>query len=484
MSISGALNNALTGLTAATRAAEVVSSNLSNIMTDGYGRREISQSPRVTGSTGGVQVNGVNRLVDPALLSDRRFASSDYSNTDTTAAFLGRVETLLGTPEDEYSLSSRIASFETSIVAAASRPESTERLDEVVLRAGNVAETIKGISDGLQDMRREVDTEIADTVDRLNISLEQVRDLNVRISSAQHQGKETASLEDLRQSVIDTIAEIIPVREVPRDRGAVALFTPGGAILVDSSAAELSFTASNVIMPHMTIENGLLSGLEINGRAVRTDSERSPIAGGKLGALFEIRDEIATDMQAQIDAVARDLVERFEDPTLDATRALGDPGLFTDQGAAFVTTDEIGLAGRLQINAAVDPSAGGGSWRIRDGLGAATPGSVGDASLLQDLSATMSALRTPSSGGFGSAARSSSGLASSLLSSVGFDRQIKETQMTFASTQFNELKTMELQNGVDSDYEMQRLMLIEQAYAANARMIETVDELMQNLLRL
>lgn len=484
MSISGALNNALTGLTAASRAAEVVSSNLSNIMTDGYARRELSQSSSVIGSAGGVQVNGVNRDVNQSLLSDRRFASSEYSNTETTANFLARMETLLGTPEDEYSLSSRIAVFESSLVAAASRPESTERLDEVVLRASSVAETINTISDGIQDMRRQVDTEIKDTVDRLNVSLEQVQDLNVRISAAQHQGKETASLEDLRQTVIDSIAEIIPVREVPRDRGAVALFTPGGAILVDSSAVELSFTASNVIMPHMTVDNGLLSGLEVNGRDVSTDNDRGPIAGGKLAALFEIRDEISTGAQAQIDAVARDLVERFEDPALDATRAPGDAGLFTDQGAAFVVADEIGLAGRLEINAAVDASAGGGSWRIRDGLGAVSAGPLGDASLLQGLSTTMSALRTPASGDFGSAARSSSGLASSLLSSVGFDRQVMETQMTFASTQFNELKTMELQNGVDSDYEMQRLMLIEQAYAANARMIETVDELMQNLLRL
>ena len=48
----------------------------------------------------------------------------------------------------------------------------------------------------------------------------------------------------------------------------------------------------------------------------------------------------------------------------------------------------------------------------------------------------------------------------------------------------NELQNLQREDGVDSDFELQRLMLIEQAYAANARMIQTVDEMMQQLLRL
>ena len=41
MSISSALSNALSGLNAVSRAADVVSSNVANAMTEGYGKREI-----------------------------------------------------------------------------------------------------------------------------------------------------------------------------------------------------------------------------------------------------------------------------------------------------------------------------------------------------------------------------------------------------------------------------------------------------------
>lgn len=65
MSISSALNNAVSGLSAVSRMADVVSSNTANALTDGYARREASLS---SSSTGGVSVNGVSRQVSDALV--------------------------------------------------------------------------------------------------------------------------------------------------------------------------------------------------------------------------------------------------------------------------------------------------------------------------------------------------------------------------------------------------------------------------------
>lgn len=41
---------------------------------------------------------------------------------------------------------------------------------------------------------------------------------------------------------------------------------------------------------------------------------------------------------------------------------------------------------------------------------------------------------------------------------------------------------MELAQGVDTDAEMQKLMVIEQAFAANAQVVSAADEMMQLLL--
>lgn len=78
MSIAGALSNALSGLTAASRSAEVVASNIANAATEGYAARTLVTSSR-PGTTGGVRIDGIARAVDPALLADRRLATAEQT---------------------------------------------------------------------------------------------------------------------------------------------------------------------------------------------------------------------------------------------------------------------------------------------------------------------------------------------------------------------------------------------------------------------
>ena len=164
--------------------------------------------------------------------------------------------------------------------------------------------------------------------------------------------------------------------------------------------------------------------------------------------------------------------------------APGAPGLLTDGGAAFVPANELGLSERLSINAAVDPSAGGASWRLRDGLGATVPGNVGDSSGLQRLSGALSVLQVPSSGSVTTTARSAAGLAGDILSAVGVQRNILDGDATYARTRQTSLMAELAADGVDSDREMQKLLLIEQAYAANARVVATVQSMLDILMEI
>ncbi|MEM7521954.1 MAG: flagellar basal body protein, partial [Pseudomonadota bacterium] len=116
MTISGALSNALSGLRAAGRGAEIVSSNLANALTPGYARRELGLASAVIGDTGGVRVTGITRIVDASILSDRRLAEAQQVNAETTSGFLDRIERLLGTPDDPSSLSARLAVFDQALV--------------------------------------------------------------------------------------------------------------------------------------------------------------------------------------------------------------------------------------------------------------------------------------------------------------------------------------------------------------------------------
>ncbi|MGI1662073.1 flagellar hook-associated protein FlgK [Palleronia sp. KMU-117] len=483
MSISGSLSNALSGLTASARATQLVSSNVANAMTEGYGRRELSLSARLTGGAGsGVSVDGVTRIIDETVLRDRRLADAGMASADTESAFFADLQALVGIPGDEGALSSRLAAFEAALIEASSRPDLQARLEAVARTAVDLASGLNGTSDGIQALRMDADAEIARTISDTNTTLARIAEVNALILRNGGAGRDVSSLLDQRQQLVDRLADVVPLRVLPRDNGTIAIYTQGGAALLDIRPAKLGFAPTATIVADMTQTSGALSGLTVNGQLIQTSGNFAPFAGGRLDALFRIRDDAAVTAQARVDAVARDLVERVTDPAVDATLAPGAAGLFTDAGAAFDPANEVGLAARLAVNAAVLPASGGALWRIRDGIAAAAPGEAGSNAVLSALSAALQADRTPSSGAFTVAARTASGLAGDLASLIGSDLRAADTTSAYRRAQLESLRLTELSGGVDTDQEMQKLLLIEQAYAANAQVIRTVDDLIQLLL--
>lgn len=482
MSISSALSNALSGLTASSANAQVVSANVANALTPGYAPRSVSLSARGGGRAGGVMVQGIVRHVDPGLLSARRSADGRLADAQVGAGFLAEIERLLGPPGETGSLATRLTALEADLVTAASKPEEDSRLSAVVQQADGLAATIRDLSRAVQQQRGDAEARIEQAVTDANTRLREIHTLNARIVDAHNKGHPTAAFEDQRRVVLDGLAELVPIRLATRDNGSVAIYSTGGATLLDGRPAEFSFTAGNAVMPHMTIENGLLNGLSLNGRPIPPSGNDSPIEGGRIAGLFGLRDRLATSAQTRLDAVARDLVTRFQDPAIDPTRGPGAPGLFTDGGAGFDPANETGLALRLSLNPLVDPEAGGAVWRLRDGLGAGAPGDPGNAALLHDLSAALSRPAAMASGDLGASARSISGHVAALMSSIGVERLSLDQSVSFATAQQAGLLEAEQGMGVDTDAEMQKLLLVEQAYNANARVITVIGDLIDALM--
>jgi flagellar hook-associated protein 1 len=260
------------------------------------------------------------------------------------------------------------------------------------------------------------------------------------------------------------------------------LVTSGGAMVLDGRPAEFGFAGVGQITPDMTRASGALSGLTLNSRPVVLNAPPGMLDGGRLAANFAVRDDLATAAQAQLDGAARDLMERLADPAVDATRAPNAPGLLTDAGAAFDPLNEVGLSQRLSMNALADPAQGGQLWRLRDGLGAATPGPPGDSALLSRLQSALTATRQPVSGSFDAGARSFATLTGDLLSAAAQSRLSADAELSFARAKSDALTELELQGGVDTDQEMQKLLVIERTYAANAKVVQSVGELLDLLL--
>jgi flagellar hook-associated protein 1 FlgK len=481
MSLSHTLSNAVGGLTAASRLAEVVSSNVSNAMTDGYGRRQLDLNAASIGGRGaGVQIGGVTRVVDKGLIGDRRLADAAAAGAQAGVDMQAELEKIVGAPGQADALASRVTALEQSLVDAATDPASPLRLDAVLTRAQDLAGALNTASDNVQTLRTRADADIALQVDQLNTALERVEGLNGDITDSFNAGADPSGLMDQRQKIVDQISGIVPIRELARPDGRIALMTPDGEMLVDGPAKRFAFTPTPVITADMTHAGGGLVGISVDGRAIAPDG-LGKLAGGSLGAAFTARDDTLVAAQDKLDSAAAHLIERMQDASVDPTLGPTDAGLFTDAGNPLDPTNTTGLAGRIEVNAAVDTARGGDTWRLRDGLRASAPGAAGDSSLLL---ATGSALSSDQPLGTGGPARSLAGHFADIQSNIGQARLQADEDLGFANARQAALTEAEAATGVDTDHEMQTLLRVEQAYAANARLVQTVETMLDRLMEL
>jgi flagellar hook-associated protein 1 FlgK len=142
-----------------------------------------------------------------------------------------------------------------------------------------------------------------------------------------------------------------------------------------------------------------------------------------------------------------------------------------------------GLAGRIRLNSAVDPRAGGDPSLFRDGLGATVPGPAANGTLpramLDALTAPTAISVVPGLTAALSLARAVGGFAE--ITAIG--RVSAEADVTGYSSSRSTLAAAEGdQIGVDSDTEMQALIAIEQAYAANVQVIQAASRMLDQLL--
>ena len=110
MSLTVALQSALTGLRSVQAGIDVISRNVANASTDGYTRKSLPVINRVIDGEGrGVVVGEVQRSVDALLLRDLRRDVGRGEDARVRDFLLGRLEATLGNTGDPGSLNNLVA---------------------------------------------------------------------------------------------------------------------------------------------------------------------------------------------------------------------------------------------------------------------------------------------------------------------------------------------------------------------------------------
>ena len=506
MSLDAAFNIARSGLAATQRALAQASQNIANAGTDGYTRKSLAAtSAEYAGQPLGVRSAEARREVDVALLAERDGRGAAAAAAATRESLLAGIEAVQGRPEDASSLGNALGSLREAFTALRATPSDPELARTALRAAGSAADRMQDAGTAIQTARQQAQDGIVTELGRANDALRQIADLTRLISADLGAGRSIADLEDKRDLAMSTLSETLPVRPLRQPDGGVVLMGRNGLTLPLPSAGEdILSTNAAVAGPNTYFgTGGTLPGVRIGP----VDVTRQ-ILGGRLGEYVALRDQVLPRMQAELDVSAVELAGRMDAQGL---RLFTDAsGNIPDRTLGYVGGGYAGFAQAMRVNSAVESNPAA----LRDGTHAVSAVSGGPTAFspnpsggpagfvtLLDRVLDHSLGNTASDGnpwpGFPSGGLGPDGSLTSAITNAGtveaYATQLVRvhTEARAEATTAKENATsmqqgiaarISKQSGVDSDAEMAAMVQLQNAYAANARVMTTAQAMWDALM--
>ena len=498
MSLDAALRIASSGLAAVQRNIAQASQNVANADTAGYTRKSVTQRALTSGdSPAGLRTSEAQRAVDTALL-----AQLDASRASTAAATLR--ESLLTGIEDAHgdsgqTLADGLSDLQNAFIALRDAPADPGAQQSVLAAAATMAERLNGVSQAIGTARQQAQDTLVSEVKAANAALRQVAGLTLQIRNGVG---DAAALEDQRDAAIASLAESLGVQAVKRSDGEVLLVARGGVVLPLDAEHDQLAVAEAMVQPGSGA--AILPGITLNGLDVTAQ-----LSGGRIGEAITLRDTTLPRYQAEADILATGLASRLESEGLRLFTDR-DGSSVPDASQAYAGSTQIGFAGRIRINPAVtaDPSL------LRDGTHAVAGSPTGASAFTPNAADGPAGFTTlidrVLTYSFGAEAQDGQAWPGLSTSGLGPDGTLASpftapttlaayaTRLTAAQTgdraaataakeQSSALKsTLEdrfsQQSGVNADTEMAHIVSLQNAYAANARVLSTIQSLFETLL--
>jgi len=299
MSLTQALNTAISGLNTAQNRIAITSSNISNVNTPGYSKKIAGQETlTLDGQGAGSQVADIYRNVNEGLQREMRGELGKAGREEVRYEFFQRIQTLFGTPQSDAAISQRINDLADAFEQLGVTPDQNSPRVEAIESALQVMESFEKLSNQLQDMRDDIDDQITDEVDNANTLLSEISELNTGIVRLNNLDQPTTELEDQRDQKLNKLAKIIDITTFSRGDGSMVIYSANGAnTLLDRTPNTLSFSQTSGFEPGT---GG--AGVSLNGEDI-TDTLRT----GTLKGLFDMRDSEIPALNDQINELAGEL---------------------------------------------------------------------------------------------------------------------------------------------------------------------------------
>jgi len=442
-----ALSIAASGLNAQQTAMDTISENLTNANTPGY----ISEKVDLTANAGGdllgvgdgVRVVGVSQNGDGLLATNAQQSQGVLSQSTSLQEVLQGAQAVFPEPSSS-GISADLSTFWQSWDAISQDPSNPAPRTAVVDLAQSLASDFQQASQQLSNLQSNAQSQVTTSVATANTMLQQVATLNGQITTTEGSGAPANALIDQRNQILNELASSIGAVGVSQPNGTMNVDV-GGVTLVQGTWSDTVTSTGGAGTMHLVAQ---ASGVTI--------AASSGSVAGQLAAI----NQYLPAYQSQLDATANDLASTVNTQlaagyTATGASGSGDP-LFQGSGAAGLTVNAA-IVNNPQLIAASStgtlPDAtndGGNAQAMAELYNAPTGPDVNYQSLIQGLGSQVQAV----------------------------NNQV-QAQTSVANASQENLQSVE---GVNTNDEMVQMLTYQQAYQASAKLVSTVDTMMQSLI--
>jgi flagellar hook-associated protein 1 FlgK len=456
------------GLQATKASLSTTSHNIANANTEGFSRQSVDQaagpaipSGRMTFGTG-VRMKDIKRVNDEYLEKRLHTENKNFGNVEEKDIYLQQTEQIFNEANND-GLNRLATKFFNEFRKLSSDPSNEAIRASVREASRQLVGDINRMDRSLKDVQANIDTKIEGYVREVNGMAKEIRDLNLLIERSEMEGSSAADLQDKRDLALKKLGAMTDI-SVSKDKSNKVIVTMNNHIaLVNGN----QLTKLEVLRTPPDPESGKKEGrLDIFVNEPVPAKITDLIRTGRLGGLLEVRDRDVTNAQTKIDDVAYSLSKGVNEIHAQGYGRDGQSGrmFFRNLEGKDHAAERLDLSEDVKqdinaIAAAREPNAPSDN-RIAiaiSGLADLKDETGEDASILDKYNA--------------------------MVSEVAVKTGSNKRALVFQKDVLSQLENFrEAQSGVSLDEETANLIRFQHAYAANAKVMQVADEMMQTVL--
>ncbi|MGC9269742.1 flagellar hook-associated protein FlgK [Acidiphilium sp.] len=439
MSIGTGLAIANSGLAAIEQQLSVVSQNVANANTAGYSAETSSLTATSAQGIGTGVISGpATQVVNTSMQAQLNASVGNQSFQQTTATVLASIDQVMGTPGQGNDLNSLLGSVQSAFSTLLTDPSNVVQQSAVVTAAQNLTGQINAIAGAIGSAAQTASSGVAAGITSLNTSLAQVGTLNNQIISLAQQGKSTADLKNQRDALVQGIASLTGAKSIAQPSGAITLYTPSGQQLPTNGTLRFSASGNPAVI------------------TLGSQTVTSEFTAGSIGAGLQLTGNTLPQLQAGLDSFSQSLANGF------ATAGLS---LFTNSASA-IPPSASGFSNVITVN----PSVVSNPALIINGTpnNSNTNNAAGYTGVIENVLNTA----------LGGSTNSLAAQATNFTASEAAVSSNAQTASTAANALTSALTTQaSTSSGVSIDQQMGMLVTLQNAYAANAKVVTIAQQM-------